>query len=293
MLTEPEKASKGDDTLSKAFLIHLLFIVLASFSVQANEKPMRVVSINLCTDQLALMLGDAEQLKSVTFMAVDPRSSIMFEEAAGVPINFGSVEEVLAFTPDLVLAGTFGARYSVAMLRKLGYRVVVLDPANDLMEIARNVRVVANALGHSERGENMVKAMLERAASMKDRVFMPQPRAVIYRTGGRVAGEPSLGHSALELAGFINVAEEQNLGTWGSLPLEGVLRSNIDLLVRDLPRNGEPSYGSIVFMHPALKQSEVTFMTAELDGRSTICGTPYLLDAAERLLSDYQKRLVQ
>ena len=51
------------------------------------EAPGRVVSINLCTDQLAMMLAAPGQLVSVTYLAQDPRASVMTAEARAYPVN--------------------------------------------------------------------------------------------------------------------------------------------------------------------------------------------------------------
>ncbi|WP_354002086.1 hypothetical protein [Pseudotabrizicola sediminis] len=57
-------------------------------------SPQRVVSINLCTDQLAMLLAEPGQLISVSFLAQDPRSSVMVDEALACPANRALAEEV-------------------------------------------------------------------------------------------------------------------------------------------------------------------------------------------------------
>ena len=54
----------------------------------ADPAPRRVVSINLCTDQLAMMLAAPGQLVSVSQLAGDPHSSAMAEagEASEAPL---------------------------------------------------------------------------------------------------------------------------------------------------------------------------------------------------------------
>ena len=49
--------------------------------VAFSEAPGRVVSMNLCTGQLAMMLAAPGQLHSGTYLAIDPRASAMAEEA--------------------------------------------------------------------------------------------------------------------------------------------------------------------------------------------------------------------
>lgn len=273
-----------------SWLIRVLMVVLALKAGSAiAEPPRRIVSINLCTDQLALMLADRDQIQSLTYMATDPLSSVLADQAIGIPANYGKAEEVLVYRPDLVLAGTFSTRYTVALLGKLGYPTVVLSPANDLDSIKANIRAVAAAVGHPQRGEKTIREMEERAHSLAGTGADTNPKAIIYRTGGRVAGSPSLGDSALKLAGFSNLAGEIGLGPWGSLSIEGLLRSQPDLLILDDLRVDAPSHGRMIFNHPALKQQRTGFRTAHLDGRATICGTPHLLDAAEDLARQYQE----
>ena len=83
------------------------------------DAPARVVSINLCTDQLALMLAAPGQLVSVTAFAQDPRQSATAAEAAALPANHARAEEVYLLAPDLVLASDFTAPATLAMLLSL------------------------------------------------------------------------------------------------------------------------------------------------------------------------------
>ena len=74
---------------------------------QAAAKPVHVMSMNQCTDQLVLALLPPERIASVTWLSRDPDGSLMFREAARVDINHGMSEEVLRQKPDLVIAGAF------------------------------------------------------------------------------------------------------------------------------------------------------------------------------------------
>ena len=81
--------------------------------IPAAAAPARVVSTNLCTDQLAMLLAAPGQLVSVSWLAADPRSSTMAAEAARYPANHGLAEEIFLLSPDLVLAGSYTARTAV------------------------------------------------------------------------------------------------------------------------------------------------------------------------------------
>ena len=71
--------------------------------------PRRIVSLNLCTDQLLMLLAP-ERIAALSILATDPLLSVMAAEARRYPLVRGDAEEVLRFDPDLVVAAPFAAR---------------------------------------------------------------------------------------------------------------------------------------------------------------------------------------
>ena len=67
----------------------------------AQDAPKRVVSMNLCTDQLAMLVADEGQLVSVSHLAIDPHMSAMIAQAAEYEINRGLAELISAFDEQL------------------------------------------------------------------------------------------------------------------------------------------------------------------------------------------------
>ena len=98
----------------------------------APAQPQRVVSMNLCTDQLAMMLAAPSQLLSVSFLASDPQASVMAEDAKSYEANYGRAEEIYLLDPDLVLAGSYTNPATDDILRRLNVPVVVMEPARSI-----------------------------------------------------------------------------------------------------------------------------------------------------------------
>ncbi len=73
-------------------LLFLLLLLLPT-PVSFAKPPARVVSINLCSDQLLLMLARPEQIASVSRLALEPNSSYMASEAGRFPINDAKLEQ--------------------------------------------------------------------------------------------------------------------------------------------------------------------------------------------------------
>ncbi len=126
----------------------------------------QVVSLNLCSDQLLVLLAP-EQVAGLEPLARDPAISFVAARAAGLPQVRNDAEAVLHLHPDLVLAGRFSAQTTLALLRQRGVRVVELDDATDFPAIAAQVLQVARLLGVTARGQDSVAAMWRRLAAVR------------------------------------------------------------------------------------------------------------------------------
>lgn len=267
----------------------VLAVCLALASVAAAEPPRRVVTTNLCADLLALELAAPGQLVSVSFLAADPRSSPLAEQAAALPLNRGLAEEIVALTPDLVIAGRHTARAATAMLERLGHRVMRLELAATLDDARDQIRAVATALGRVETGERMVRRIdtgLARVATVE-----PRPLALIYRPNGFTAGPATLPGAVLAASGLANAAGVAGIDTWGMLGLERVLWLRPRLLVVDERAGRAPALAAALLDHPALARSPGAAARVEVPDRLWGCPGPWLVEAGTRL-ADARARLL-
>jgi len=264
-----------------------VFAALAAASVAAAtaaaEPLPRVASINLCADQHLLALADPEQILTVSWLAADPEESLMASEARHYTLNYGTAEELLKFAPDVVLAGTYTAPFTRTLLRRLGVRVVELEPEASVADIERNVRLVAEIVGQPARGEQLVSKLRDDVRAIEAHRPTQKLAAVIVRPGGFTVGAGSLADELLTLAGFTNVAAERGLDRWGSLSMEALLRSAPDVIVLTGYRSTQPSLANAVLEHPALKGLSAAKRTVTVPTALWACGVPRSIDAAALL----------
>ena len=93
-------------------------------ATDAPGKPRRIVSLNMCVDELVLRLAEPQNIASVTWLSRDPKNSNVAELGAGIAVNHGLAEEIIPLNPDLVIAGIYTARPAVAMLKRVGIPVL-------------------------------------------------------------------------------------------------------------------------------------------------------------------------
>lgn len=239
--------------------------------------PRRVVSMNLCTDQLAMMLAAPGQLLSVSHLAADPRTSAMAEEATTYRLNHGLAEEIWLMQPDLVIAGSFSTRATVEMLRRLGVPVVVVDPAYGLTDIPERLRQMGTALGRDEAAEQAVTDFLAHLDALRDEVAR-HPRAALYYANGYTSGDKTLAGEIIATAGFANIAAEAGLPSGGHLPLEVLAIAVPEAVISGRPYPGA-SRSEEVLDHPVVQALRDTSVGAALTDRDWICGTPNVLRA--------------
>ena len=248
-----------------------------------ETPPARVVSINLCTDQLAMRLAAPGQLVSVSMLARDPRSSTMAEAAKAWPVNQGLAEEVYLLHPDLVLAGRYTARASVEMLTRLGVTVVIFDPADSLEALRAGIEKMGAALGREEAAAAELAAFDTRLAAIRAAAPAParRPTAATYEANGYTSGAETLAGEIIETAGYRPIAGDLGFPYGGMLPLEALVMADPDLVIRGARQPGA-SRSEEVLDHPAL--AALSGASAVVEDHDWICGLPSVLDAVERLM---------
>jgi iron complex transport system substrate-binding protein len=269
--------------MSRPVLPSLLAVALIMSSGAAAAAPRRVVSINLCSDQLLLALAGPGQIASLSWLAADPNESPVWEQARRYPSNQGSVEELLALDPDLVLAGRFTGTFVKTLLRRLDYAVIETPPATSLAGIYDNIRIVARALGVHDTGEKVVNDMQRQVAEFKSENSNPLRPAMIIQPGGFTVGADSVAHELLLLAGFENRAAQMGLDRWGSLSLEALLTSGAKRLILASYHVDSPSLANEFFNHRVLRRLETQLDVIPVPAVLFACGTPGALAAVNHM----------
>ncbi len=248
---------------------------------RATAHPVRVMSLNQCTDQLVLALLPPERIASVTWLSRNPGSSLMAGAARRVGINHGLAEEVLAQKPDLVIAGSYTTPGVRNTLKRLGYPLVEIDNADSIADVRWITRQVAAAVDERPRGEALIAYMDAKLAGLAlDRG--PPLRVVAWDRSGFSAGEGTLYDAVLTAAGARNLARAPMAVDYRNPDIETLLRANPALIVQG---SGEPagfSLGNDVMGHRLVRRYWGNRMLG-IPQAYYVCGTPALADGAIRL----------
>ncbi len=267
-----------------ALALLALALMPASLAAQTT-KPQRIVSLNLCTDILLFDLVAPARIAALSPSSNDPRASPIAERVQSSLRIRGEAEEVLALSPDLVLAAEFTAPATISMLERLKLRVMKIPMAQDIAGVRTSLLSVAEATGDGDKGRAAVAAFDARLARARvpDMGDAEKPTALIYQINGIVSGTGRLEDEALSLTGFRNLAPALHADRGGRVSIEAIVAQPPDLLLFAGPSNEYRTVVADALTHPALKTVMGDRATMVLPWRYWICGSPYVADAIEAL----------
>lgn len=214
----------------KRLLLLLVLLIPISFAQE------RVIALSGDITEIMFGLGLEDNIA-----AVDASSN--FPEAANDLPNIGyhgrlSVEALLAFEPDLVIAGDAAGPAEVfTQLEAVGVRVAHLPEIAGIDTPVNNIRFVADLLGEPEAGEALVaqvEGKLAQAAELAAQL-PEQPRILFLYLGSTqmqfAGGTGAASHAMIEAVGAIDVGAEAGLRGFSPFSAELVVAGAPDVIV--------------------------------------------------------------
>lgn len=249
--------------------IALATLLLCGGGTRVARAALRVVSLNLCTDQLLVLIAP-QDVAGLSPLVRDPALSAVAPEAAKLPIVPAAAEAIFRRHPDLVLAETSGEQLLLGVLRRLGLRVVTIRDPENFAEIEAAITKIAALLDAPARGAAL-NAGIEAILAKLPRTGGPRT-AMVWEPRGLTPGPHSLPGAVLAAAGYRDVARG------GALELESLLSHPPDLLV--VPgAPGMPSRATTMLRGSIL----AAIPHRRVPASWLICGSPFSARAAERI----------
>ena len=268
--------------LSAAFLL-----LLTVGQGIAAPVPQRIMSLKICTDELLMELVPSSRIASVTFLSRERAALKLWPQAARIPVNHNSPEEVLATRPDLILTDSFTSPQMRALLARSGARVVQVPPAENFDQIHTVTRLVGQAVGEPAKAEALLAQMddtLRRLAATKPAHPI---RVMGWGGGGFVPGRSTLFNAVLEAAGGSDIAAED-----GYTDVEGLIAAKPDVLAYGDDYIDTPSLRMDQNAHPLLLKfygnRRIVYPAAYLN-----CGVPESATAAVMLRRQLQSAMTK
>jgi iron complex transport system substrate-binding protein len=267
-----------------------LVLAFALFDSAAGAAGLpRIVSMNVCSDQLLLSLADPGQILGLSRFSRDAWQSFAADQARRFPILSGGAEDVLEAKPDVVVASLFDKRSTRELLKANGLNLVEFTVPRTLDEVKQQIRDMGEVVQHPDRAASAIARLDAAIARARQAVTDHHYRVLPLSRRGWVSGSESLVSSLLTETGLLNQAANLGLATGGFASLEAIVQLKPDfLLVADAGDRAEDD-GRAFLLHPVLARLYPPDKRIVLPERLTVCGGVMLADALDALTAELQR----
>jgi iron complex transport system substrate-binding protein len=259
-------------------LVGAVIVAVCVCGPASAAPPQHIMSLKLCTDELLMDLAQPAQIASISYLSREKASLKLWPEAAQLPVNHNTAEEVLAVHPDLVLTDEFTSPMMRDVLARSGARVVEVPAAKNFDQIRAVTRQVGDAVGARAKAEALIQNMDESLRQLAAAAPKHAIRVAGWGGGGFVPGRQDLFNAVLSAAGGINIAGDDG----GYYDVESLIAAKPDVLAYGDDYIDTPSLRGDQDDHPLLLKlfagRRITYPAA-LYG----CGLPQSADAAAAL----------
>lgn len=215
------------------------FVLLITALPLLAARPQRVVSQAVGTDELLLAVADPGQIAALSHISHATEFSPVAAEARRFPaLRDSDAESVLRFHPDLVLAASFTRPETLALLRRAGVRLLMLDRFDSLEDVYASLRILGRELGQEARAEMVIAQCRDRVEVLAAKLKGVRPLRVLSASVYPfTSGTGTTFQDLCDHAGALNVAREAGLKGHAPTPSEAMLTWRIEVLVAT--RNGD------------------------------------------------------
>jgi len=191
----------------------------------------RIASLAPSYTEILFALGCGESIVVRDIFSDYPSKALEIPSTDGINL---SIEHILSFNPDLILAFKSNpARLDAA--RRTGIPVAVFKPGN-MKEIFKTIRTLSSLCGRISGAAGVIEYMKKRISAVKKAVMGRKRPLVFVEVDGSDPNRPWTAGPGSFLDQIISMAGGRNLAhdieeEWGVITAEEVVRRNPDFIV--------------------------------------------------------------
>jgi iron complex transport system substrate-binding protein len=206
-------------------------------TITIPEKPVRICSVTVASDEILWELVSPERLIALSYLVDNPTYSNIVTEATAVSHRVTSdAEHLIGLNPDLVLVAFYSRAEFVKLLEEADLPVVRLEEFDNLDDIRKNIRLLGTLTGTESRAEDLILAMDQRIERVRSLVAGRSRPMVLPFVYGWVAGEGTIYHDIVELAGGRCLSGEKGIKGHKQVSVESLLAWDPEYILTDGPQ---------------------------------------------------------
>ncbi len=258
----------------------------SGFSNTSSLPPQRIVSLDYCADQYVLKFVTPEHVVALSRDA-DASFSYMQERARTMPEKImrtrPDFENIVRLNPDLVVRSYGGGAQSAIFYKRLGIKVLQINPTQTLADIKKENLRLARILGTKAQQEALNTYFDTHHNHIKMATQTTAKHKLLYTSpAGISAGKNTLIDEIIHAAGYENYDTRKG---WHALDLEALHLTPPDKLAFgfwDIQDSYKDNWS--LARHSIFKNTMANTPTTPLAGSWTACGGWFIFDAIHALI---------
>ncbi len=189
-----------------------LLIICAECGTGASEpRQLRIISLAPATTEILYSLGLGEEVVGVSSFCNYP-PAVREKERVGT-FSHPNVEKILSLKPDIIFCTGLEQASAITMLRGLGLRVCVSDPAG-IGDLFYSIKEIASLTGKDKEAGNLIAEMKREIKTIEVRrkigraKIKPKVFVEIWNDPLLTAGKGSFINELIQIAGGHNIADD-------------------------------------------------------------------------------------
>jgi iron complex transport system substrate-binding protein len=255
--------------------------LLAAFALpaMAQAAPQRIISLNLCTDQLLLDLAPGQ------IIGLSPYAG----GRSPAPALSGTAEEAMVLKPDLVVSGRFMKRATADFIKRQGIALMEFDFIRSVAEAKRQIARFGEITGAAEKASQRIAEIDAALELLRTQAGRARLSVLPYARRGWASGADSLMGDILREAGLANAAIDLGLKAGGFVRLEQLVALKPDALLMAEGDDRAQDQGQAMLLHPAIARLYPPGRRILISERLTNCGGPALAATLRKLAGDLER----
>jgi iron complex transport system substrate-binding protein len=203
--------------------------------VRLETASQRIISLAPSNTEVLFALGLADRVVAVTDYCNYPPEAEAKPSIGG--FSTPNIEEIVALSPDLILATSKHENRIIPQLEGKGLTVMALNPKT-IDEALEAIALTGKACGVEENAAELIDSMRQRIKAVTDRTagLAPEQRArvlyTIWHDPWIIAGSETLQNELILKAGGTNIG--QSLTDYPTVGLETIIEHNPELIIANI-----------------------------------------------------------
>jgi len=201
-------------------------------TVKLDRTPLRIISLAPSNTEILFALGLGDKVVGVSDYCNYPPEAQKKPSIGG--FSTPNIEEVVALSPDLILATSIHEKRVIPQLEGKGLTVFALDPRT-IDEVLESITLIGEVTGKREEASGLVAEMRNRIKAVTNKsdnlseTEKPRVFYAVWHDPLKTAGSDTRHHELIRMAGGINIA--QDLTGYAAITLEAIIEANPQVII--------------------------------------------------------------